>query len=120
VAGGNVASRAILQPLQDEAAGSAAVTTAPDAPIVTYRDGQLTIDAKNSTLAEVLRLVAEKSGAKIEVPPGSGLERIYEHAGPGPAQDVLVRLLNGSAYDFIIVSSPQTPNAPAQVLLSLR
>jgi hypothetical protein len=97
-----------------------AVKTPPDAPIVTYRDGQLTIDAKNSTLAEVLRLVAEKSGAKIEVPPGSGLERIYEHAGPGPAQDVLVRLLNGSVYDFIIVSSPQTPNAPAQVLLSLR
>ncbi len=120
VAGMNVASRGILQPLQDEAAASSAVTTAPDAPIVTYRDGQLTIDAKNSTLAEVLRLVAEKSGAKIEVPPGSGLERIYEHAGPGPAQDVLVRLLNGSAYDFIIVSSPQTPNAPAQILLSLR
>lgn len=120
VAGANVASRGILQPLQDEAAVSSTVTTAPDAPIVTYRDGQLTIDAKNSTLAEVLRLVAEKSGAKIEVPPGSGLERIYEHAGPGPAQDVLVRLLNGSAYDFIIVSSPQTPNAPAQVLLSLR
>jgi len=120
VAGANVASRAILLPLPDDAAASPAVKTAPDAPIVTYRDGQLTIDAKNSTLADVLRLVAVKSGAKIEVPPGSGLERIYEHAGPGPAQDVLVRLLNGSAYDFIIVSSPQTPNAPAQVLLSLR
>jgi hypothetical protein len=115
-----VASRGTLLPLPDEAVASSAAKATPDAPIVTYRDGQLTIDAQNSTMAEVLRLVAEKSGAKIEIPPGSGLERIYEHAGPGPAQDVLVGLLNGSAYDFIIVSSPQTPNAPAEVLLSLR
>jgi hypothetical protein len=120
LAGTNVASRAILQPLQDEAAASSTAKTAADVPMVTYRDGQLTIDAQNSTLAEVLKLVAEKSGAKIEIPPGSGLERIYEHAGPGPAQDVLIGLLNGSPYDFVIVSSPQAPNAPAQVLLSLR
>jgi len=90
------------------------------APVVTYRDGQLTIDAQNSTLAEVLKLVADKTGAVIEVPPGSGLERIVEHTGPGRAEDVLARLLNGSAFDFIIVSSPQRPYDPTQVLLSLR
>jgi hypothetical protein len=121
-AGMNVAIRGALLPVPDEAAAASAVksATVPNGPTVTYRDGQLTIDAQNSTLAEVLKMVAEKSGAKIEVPPGSGLERIYEHAGPGPAQDVLVGLLNGSPYDFIIVSSPQTPNTPAQVLLTLR
>jgi len=32
---------------------------------------------------------------------------------------VLERLLNGSPFNFIIVSSPQHPNQPAQVLLSL-
>jgi hypothetical protein len=115
-------SRVALLPLPDEAgaASGAKPVDAPSGPTVTYRDGQLTIDAQNATLAEVLKLVAEKSGAKIEVPPGSGLERIFEHAGPGPAQAVLVSLLNGSPYDFVIVSSPQAPNTPAQVLLTLR
>jgi hypothetical protein len=120
-AAGNDASRGVLLPLPDETAtASANPPAASSEPIVTYRDGQLTIDAQNSTLAEVLKLVAQKSGAKIEVPPGSGLDRIFEHAGPGPAQDVLVSLLNGSPYDFVIVSSPQTPNTPTQVLLTLR
>ncbi len=96
-----------------------AAQTKQNAPVVTYQDGLLTIDARNATLAEVLKLVAEKSGATIEVPPGTGLERIFEHSGPAPAQDVLARLLNGSTYDFIIVSSPQVPHGPAQVLLSL-
>jgi hypothetical protein len=115
---GKSASGTPLLPLPDDSAETAVATQ--NAPVVTYRDGQLTIDARNATLAEVLKLVAEKSGAAIEVPPGSGLERIFEHDGPAPAQDVLVRLLNGSAYDFIIVSSSQNPNMPAQVLLSLR
>jgi hypothetical protein len=96
------------------------VGSATKTPMVTYRDGQLTIDAQDASLAEVLKLVAEKSGATIEIPPGSGQDRIFEHAGPGPAQEVLASLLNGSPYDFIIVSSPQNPHAPAQVLLSLR
>ena len=101
---------------------AAPVGTAPSAqtgPVVTYRDGQLTINAEGSTLAAVLQLIAEKTGAVIEIPPGSGSERIVEHTGPGPANDVLERLLNGSPYNFIIVSSAQNSSQPAQVLLSL-
>jgi hypothetical protein len=95
------------------------VVSTQHGPVVTYRDGQLTIDAENLTLAAVLELVAEKTGAVIDVPPGSGLERIFEHTGPGPANEVLEQLLNGSPFNFIIVDSPQHPNQPAQVLLSL-
>jgi hypothetical protein len=113
--------RTMLVPLPVDGSGPATpqTITSQNAPTVTYQDGLLMIDAPNSTLADVLKLVAEKSGATIEIPPGTGLERIVEHTGPAPAQDVLARLLNGSAYDFIIVSSPQIPHGPAQVLLSL-
>ena len=111
-------------PVQAErgSAGSslAAAGAPPDAPVVTYRDGQLTINAENSSLAAVLELIAQKTGAVIEVPPGSGLERIVEHTGPGRADDVLARLLNGSPFDFVIVGSPQPPHDLMQVLLSLR
>jgi hypothetical protein len=118
----NIASSAGLLPVPDEVAAAPAgtVVSAQHPPVVTYRDGQLTINAQNSTLSEVLKLVAEKTGAVIEVPPGSGLDRIVEHTGPGQADDVLARLLNGSPFDFIIVGSPQRPHELTQVLLSLR
>jgi len=90
------------------------------ASVVTYRNGQLTIDAKNETLAQVLALVAAKTGAVIDVPPGSGLEHIVEHTGPGQPNDVITQLLNGSHFNFIIVSSAQDPAVPAQVLLTVQ
>jgi hypothetical protein len=84
---------------------------------VTYADGLLMIDARNSTMAEVLRVVAQKTGARIDVPAGSGLERIFEHAGPGPVQDVLAHLLNGSSFSFVILASPRAPHVLESVRL---
>jgi hypothetical protein len=108
---------AILSPMQDAGSATRSVSTQPSP--VTYADGELTIDSENLTLAAVLQLVAEKTGAVIELPPGTGQERIIEHAGPGRAEDVLASLLNGSPFDFVIVGSPLRPHLPTQVLLSL-
>jgi len=117
----NTGVGAALLPMADAVAAAPTGTTGAGqhAPTVTYRDGQLTIDVENLTLAAVLKLIAEKTGAVIDVPPGSGQERIFEHAGPGRADDVLAQLLNGSHFNFIMVNSPQDPNAVAQVLLSV-
>ena len=65
-------------------------------PQVQYSNGQLTIMAENSTLADILRAVRTQTGAEVEIPPnanraGSGA------LGPGPARDVLAALLNGVA-----------------------
>ena len=67
----NTAGNAVLLPLPEEAGAAPAETTAPTqhAPVVTYRDGQLTIDAQNWTVAQVLKLVAEATGATIDAPP---------------------------------------------------
>jgi len=118
----NIPAGAALLPMPDmiAAAQPGADASEQTGPVVTYRDGQLTVNAENSTLAAVLKLIAEKTGAVIDLPPGSGQERIFEHAGPGQPNDVLERLLNGSAFNFIIVSSPQHADQPAEVLLSLR
>ena len=97
-----------------------ATEATPAGTVVTYREGKLKIDAENITLAEVLQLVAKKMGAIIDVPPGSGQERIVEHVGPGYPNDVLTRLLNGSHFNFIIVNSALHPNEPAEVLLSMQ
>jgi hypothetical protein len=99
---------------------SAAEVPTPRGPKVTYQNGLLAIDATNTTLAEVLRLVAQKTGAIIDIPPGTGFEPIVEHAGPAPAEDVLRQLLKGSRFNFVVIGSPQRPNELQQVLLSLR
>jgi hypothetical protein len=97
-------------------------TPAPPQPSVTvsYRNGQLTIDAVNETLATVLRVVARKINATIDVPPGGGLDRIVDHIGPGSASDVLTQLLKGSHFNFVMMGSPQRPNELQQVLLTMR
>jgi hypothetical protein len=107
------------------ASTSATPTPAAPAPVqpsvkVSYRNGQLTIDATNETLADVLHAVARKIGATIDVPPGAGYERIVEHAGPAPASDVLTELLKGSHFNFVMIGSPQHPAELQQVLLTER
>jgi hypothetical protein len=88
--------------------------------VVTYEDGLLAISAENTSLAAVLKLVAQKTGAVIDLPPGSGQEPIVAHAGPGRANDVVAQLLKGSRFNFVVVSSPQHPYEPERVILSWR
>lgn len=95
-------------------------TAQPSAPEVTYLDGQLAIRSQGSTLAEVLKAVAQKTGAVIEVPAGGGLERVFERAGPANTDSVLRSLLTGSDFNFVILTPPQTPHRPARVLLFAR
>lgn len=111
---------AMVRPLPNATSVSAPEPVAQDGVRVVYSNGQLTIDAQNTSLADVLKLVAQKTGSTIDVPPGTGLEPIFEHAGPGNPNDVLTQLLNGSRFNFIIVNSQQNPEALAQVLLSVR
>jgi hypothetical protein len=74
-------------------------------PQVSYLNGQLLIIAHNSTLADILLAVSSQTGAVIDVPSGSGGERVAGRIGPGPARDVLATLLNGSQFDYVIVAS---------------
>ncbi len=97
-------------------------TPAPPAPAsqgVSYQNGRLTINTEGSTLAEVLQSVAGKIGAVIEIPAGSGGERIIEHAN-GSADEVITSLLSGSEFNFVIVTSPGSPHVPTRVMLTAR
>jgi hypothetical protein len=86
---------------------------------VSYQNGRLGIQSEGATLADVLHSVAQKIGAVIEVPAGSGNERIIEHAS-GAADEVLTSLLSGSEFNFVIVTSPGSPHVPTRVLLTPR
>ncbi|HLV87037.1 MAG TPA: hypothetical protein VKV39_08685 [Candidatus Sulfotelmatobacter sp.] len=91
---------------------------APVPPHVTYDQGQLTIVAANSTLADILRAVRKQTGAEIEVPDAK--ERVVTHLGPGPAQEIIAELLNGSRYNYVLLGSPQDPGILTRVVLVAR
>jgi len=86
---------------------------------VNYQNGQLTIQAPNSTLSDILHAVRLKTGAMIDVPPGAN-ERVVGQIGPGPAREVLASLLNGSHFNYVMVGNPTNPSAVAEVILSAK
>jgi len=87
-------------------------------PQVTFQNGLLGIRAENSTMAEVLRAVQRATGASIDFP-GFASERINVNLGPGALRDIVMSLLDGSRYDYILVASQQ-PNSIERMVRTMR
>jgi hypothetical protein len=88
------------------------------APRVSYQSGILTIVAENSTMADVISQVRAATGIKIETVGGPSGERIAVRIGPAPVRDVLLSLVQGSQYDFIILGVEGQPNAVERMILT--
>lgn len=88
----------------------------PNAPVVTYKKGLLTIASSNSTLRDILQAVHKQTGADIDIPPQAE-DRVVTRLGPGSARDVVYSLLVASRFNYVIVGSVGHPEAIAQVLL---
>jgi len=95
--------------------GAQAMDTRPQ---VTFQNGLLGIRAENSTMADVLRAVQRATGASIDFP-GFASERVNVNLGPGPLRDIVMSLLDGSRYDYILVASQQ-PNSIERMVLTMR
>jgi hypothetical protein len=85
------------------------------APQVSYQSGQLTINAPNSTLGDILRAVRKQTGADIDVP--EARERVVTHLGPGPARQVIAELLNGSRFNYVMLGSPTDSTVLTRIVL---
>ena len=92
--------------------------TPPTPPKVSYQNGQLTIDAANSTLSQVLRAVQTQTGASMEIPSSAASDRVVAQLGPGQPRDVLNTLLNGSKFDYVILGVTGNPGAVQRVILT--
>jgi len=93
---------------------------APVAPQVSYQGGQLTIQSKNATLAQVLRSVQAKTGGSFDIPGSANNDRVVAQLGPGQPRDVLAKLLDGSKFNYIILGSPSQPGAVQKLILTPR
>jgi hypothetical protein len=87
---------------------------------VTFQNGLLSIVASKATLSEVLYAVQQRTGADIAIPAGAEQERVVANFEPAPAPEVLARLLNGSNFNFLILSAPDDPRHVDRVILSPR
>jgi hypothetical protein len=82
---------------------------------IDFRNDFLSIRANNSSLAAILRQVAFRSGMKVEGLGGD--ERVFGSFGPGIPRDVLADLLDGTAYNLVLVGDLNN-GAPRELILT--
>ena len=87
---------------------------------VSFREGQLGIRAHKVTLSQVLFAVQQRTGAEVSIAAGAEQENVTVDLAPGPAPEVLARLLNGSKFNFLILSAANDPRQLDRVILSPR
>jgi hypothetical protein len=75
----------------------------------------LMIDAKNSSLEQILNDISAQSGAKVEGIGGD--ERVFGIYGPGQPREVLSQLLEGTGYNVLMVGDSER-GVPQRILLS--
>lgn len=93
------------------------VNDPPQQASVAWSAQGLSIDARNSSLEEILKDVASQTGVKIE-----GMdkdERVFGIYGPGQPRDVLSELLEGTDYNVLMVGAGER-GAPQQIVLSVK
>jgi hypothetical protein len=87
---------------------------------VSFKNGLLGVVANKVTLSEVLYAIQQKTGADIAIPAGAEQEKVVAEYEPAPAPEVLAHLLNGSRFNFLIVSAPDNPSKLDRVIFSTR
>jgi len=87
---------------------------------VSYRDGLLGIHANKATLSEVLFAIQQQTGAEISIPAGAEQEKVVAEIEPAPAPEVIASLLNGSKFNFLIMSAADDSRGLGRVILSYR
>jgi len=88
--------------------------------IVSFQSGLLSINSNKANLSEILFAIHEKTGAEIAIPAGAEQEQVVAVFGPAPAAEVLSHLLNGTKFNFLILSSSTDPQALDRVILTSR
>ncbi len=87
---------------------------------VSFRGGLLSISSNKANLSEVLFAIHQQTGAEIDIPAGAEQEQVVAEIGPAPASEVLAQLLNGSKFNFLILSSTSDPRSLDRVILTSR
>lgn len=86
--------------------------------IVSFQNGLLSIKSYKANLSQILFAIHEKTGAEIAIPAGAEQEQVVAEFGPAPAAEVVSHLLNGTKFNFLILSSATDPQTLDRVILT--
>lgn len=92
----------------------------PVPPQVSFKNGLLTVNAVNCTLASLLAVIRNKTGIEFEGAELAGQDRVAISIGPAAEGEVLASILGGSTLDYVVMGRPDSPTIVQKVLLSRR
>jgi hypothetical protein len=87
---------------------------------VDYASGQLTVLADRAPLGHVLKLIANKTGAVVDLAPELQQEPVMAKLGPGPVQEVLTGLLASPRIDYIVFGTGDEPGSLQRIVVRRR
>jgi hypothetical protein len=87
-------------------------------PLVSLKDGNITVAARDARLGEILEAIQRLTGIVVDIPAEGSDERIFDSVGPAPVREALVKLLDGTKFNYVIVSSTQDPRTVKRLILT--
>ena len=81
---------------------------------VSFHDGLLDVRADDSSLQQILRSIARRTGMKITG--GVADQRVFGNYGPAPAPTVLATLLDGTGVNMLLRTTPDA--VPEELVLT--
>lgn len=87
---------------------------------VIFKDGLLSITATDAAILDALERIHQSTGATIITPSGIVIQdKVTVHLGPAPPAQVMIALLQGTRFDYVIAGSPADPLALTSVLVTI-
>jgi hypothetical protein len=87
---------------------------------VDYAQGQLTVVSESAPLGAVLKLVAAKTGAVVDLAPELQNEPVVAQLGPSPVREVLTALLDSPRVDYIVMGTGDDSGRVQRIVVRTR
>ncbi len=84
---------------------------------VVWKDTKLSVQFDNATMGQILNSISSATGIKLSVDPAVGSYRESVSFRGLSLREGILKVLEGSGIDYIVVGSPQSPQGVNQVLL---
>src|SRR5438270_2385160 len=110
----------LVQPVILTSAPAPALSTNDSRAAVDYVSGQLTVVADNAPLGSVLKLIAGKTGAVVDLAPELQNEPVIARLGPDSVHEVLTRLLDSPRIDYIVFGTGDEPGSLHRIVVRTR
>lgn len=88
--------------------------------LVDYASGQLSVVSDDAPLGYVLKEIAAKTGAVVDIAPELQNERVVARLGPAPVREILTRLLDSPQIDYIVLGTGDEPGSLQRIVVRTR